>query len=108
MNPSFKKPYFRNKKLRDSARMEDCTLNLPGCRNERETVVLCHSPYSQHGKGKGIKSEDHFSCYGCYHCHSILDKNYSKPEILAAFFRAMGLTRQRLDEKGIDYPKDEI
>ncbi len=101
-----KKKMFRSKKLRDSARGESCTLRLPGCQNLTETTVLCHSPYAEHGKAKGLKSEDHYACYGCYNCHQVLDKQYKTPEIRAAFARAMALTQKRFRDKGLNYPEE--
>ena len=58
-------------KLRDSARGEDCTLQIhPHCNGDNETVVLCHLPS---GSGMGQKSPDWFAAYGCSSCHDIID-----------------------------------
>lgn len=59
------------KKLRDSARGEECTLRIhPYCNGNPETVVLCHLPS---GSGMGQKSPDWFAVYGCSSCHDIID-----------------------------------
>lgn len=60
-----------SKKLRDSARGQDCTLRLDGCRHDSETVVLCHLPVGM--KGIGMKSPDLFAAFGCDHCHAVID-----------------------------------
>lgn len=58
-------------KLRDSARGEECTLQIhPYCNGNPETVVLCHLPS---GSGIGQKSPDWFAVYGCSSCHDIID-----------------------------------
>ena len=58
-------------KLRDSARGEDCTLQIyPYCNGNPETTVLCHLPS---GSGMGQKSPDWFAVYGCSSCHDIID-----------------------------------
>jgi hypothetical protein len=57
---------------RKSANGEDCTLCLPGCRNDTETVVLCHLRMFG-GGGMGKKPPDSEAVYGCGHCHSLLD-----------------------------------
>ena len=58
-------------KITRFARMQSCTLRLPNCRNERETVVFAHAPSID--KGMGIKSPDWWGAFTCYHCHTIAD-----------------------------------
>jgi hypothetical protein len=59
-------------KLRDSARGEDCTLQIhPYCNGNPETTVLCHLPS---GSGMGQKSPDWFAVYACSRCHDIIDR----------------------------------
>ena len=59
-------------KLRESARMQDCTLRIPGiCNFNPETTVLCHLPCGQ--KGTGMKSPDQMAVFGCSHCHTFID-----------------------------------
>ena len=57
---------------RKSAKGQDCTLCLPGCRNDTETVVLCHLRMFG-GGGMGYKPPDSEAVYGCDHCHSLID-----------------------------------
>lgn len=65
---------IKSQKLRDSARGKDCTLQFHGCRNDTNTVVLCHSPLPEHSQGVGQKSHDILGVYGCQWCHDILDR----------------------------------
>ena len=99
---------IRSKKIRESARGEDCTLRLPGCMNDTKTTVLAHSPYkSFHGGGISLKPEDLFSCYACSNCHDVLDGRKQMPGdwndhyILHAFVRAMAETQRKFVEKGL-------
>ena len=91
---------FRSQKLKDSAKDKYCTLNFPGCRNNTATVVLCHSNYLEDGKGKGQKAHEYTACFGCGHCHDILDGrkqsglDNAKEEIRDVFHRAMKETWQ--------------
>lgn len=61
-----------SKKLRDSARGQDCTLRLPGvCSFDPARTVLCHLPVGM--KGMGLKSPDLFAVFGCDNCHAVVD-----------------------------------
>ncbi|WP_390900154.1 DUF1364 domain-containing protein [Yersinia rohdei] len=63
---------FRSKALRDSARGQCCTLQIPGiCNSNPETTVLCHLSSSTHGMG--YKSDDFWAVYGCSDCHDVID-----------------------------------
>jgi hypothetical protein len=74
---------IRSKKLRDSARGEECTLQIhPYCEGQSETVVLCH--LASEGHGIGLKSHDYWSAYGCATCHAIIDGRDQKA------FKAIG------------------
>ncbi|MNE42873.1 hypothetical protein D3C81_561040 [compost metagenome] len=67
-----KSPAFRSKTLRDSARGQCCTLQIPGiCNGNSETTVLCHLPSSTHGMG--YKSDDYWAVFGCSSCHDVID-----------------------------------
>lgn len=58
-----------NKKIRDSARMEDCTLRIPGvCNFNPETTVLAHT-----GSGTGKRLDDREAVYACAACHDAID-----------------------------------
>lgn len=61
-----------SKKLRDSARDQDCTLRIPGvCNGNPETTILAHLPCGQ--KGIGMKSPDNMAVFACCACHDRLD-----------------------------------
>lgn len=67
-----KLPAFRSKTLRDSARGQCCTLQVPGiCNGNPETTVLCHLPSRSHGMG--YKSDDYWAVFGCSSCHDVID-----------------------------------
>ncbi len=99
---------FRSKRIRDSARNEDCRLRLPGvCRNRTDTTVWAHSNLLEHGKGKGMKADDRYGCYACFECHAVLDgqvrmpDHLTRPIIVAEFMRAMDESRNALHSKGL-------
>ena len=94
----------QSKKVRASARGEDCTLNITGvCNHNPETVVLCHFPSDI----AGYKSTDLSSGYGCSSCHSALDgatkidPPLSDENIQYYMRRSQVRTMHRLIEKGI-------
>lgn len=92
---------WRSKKYRDAARGQNCTMRLPGCRNETETVVLAH----RNGAGMGIKASDHDAADMCQHCHDVYDGRkkhlgYSKAILLKGFDRARLLTIINRIERG--------
>ncbi|WP_261095129.1 DUF1364 domain-containing protein [Serratia quinivorans] len=67
-----KSPAFRSKALRDSARGQSCTLQIPGiCNGNPETTVLCHLPSQTHGMG--YKGDDFWAVFGCSDCHDVID-----------------------------------
>lgn len=66
---------FRSKRLLDSAKNQDCTLQLPNiCNGNPETVVAAHSNQLRHGKGGALKAHDCFIAYACHACHAELDQ----------------------------------
>lgn len=94
-------------KIRDSARGEDCTLQIhPYCNGNPATVVLCHLPSER--KGVALKSPDHWAAYGCSACHDVIDSRNPQaiqalgwPEIERCMMRGLYRTQQRLIEKGL-------
>ncbi len=61
-----------SKKLRDSARGQQCTLNISGvCNYNSETTILAHLPDESNGMGK--KADDISSCFACSSCHTAID-----------------------------------
>jgi len=85
-----------SKKIRQSAKGENCSLRAsPQCDHD-QTVVLCH--INSRFKGVGIKSPDIFSCYACAYCHAELDSsNVSAEDVI----RAWQETLMKLCEKGL-------
>ena len=94
----------RSKKLRDSARGEECTLRLPGhCNHNPETSVLCHLPHG--GRGMGYKVSDSHAVIACSGCHDALDQRalpqVSQRELSDSIVRAMAETQEIWREKGL-------
>lgn len=94
------------KKIRDSARDEECTLMFEGvCNGRTDTTVYCHSNLSVDGKGAGLKAKT--GCYGCYDCHNVLDGRAPRPpwmtyeEMIEIFNEACRKTRRILKRKGL-------
>ena len=99
---------IRIKKIRDSARGQECTVQSPCCNHNPETVVFAH--YGEPGeKGIGLKPDDTSGAYACSSCHDWLDgrlqpskqcgKTAGDREYL--WFRAMRRTWKLLIENGV-------
>lgn len=71
-SPMRRKSRVRKTPATKSARGQDCTLQFPGCRNETDTVVLCHLRMFG-GGGVGVKPDDCEAVLGCSWCHDRLD-----------------------------------
>ena len=65
--------------LRETAKHQDCTFNIPNCCNyNKETTVLCHLP-DDSGTGKMAgKSPDWIAAFGCSACHDVIDRRSNK------------------------------
>lgn len=102
---NLKRQPFRSRKLLDSARGEDCTMQIPGvCNHNPETTVAAHSNKGYHGKGMGQKADDCFIAYLCSECHAALDGQRGADSYLAAeyaFDRARDKTLRRMLDKGV-------
>lgn len=97
---------YRNKKLRDSARGEECTINIPGvCNHNPETTVLAH--YGEPGeKGMGLKPDDISGAFACSACHDVLDgrtwtTDFGPKSKESFWFRGMRRTWKRWAEMGM-------
>lgn len=91
-------------KLRESARGEECTLQIhPYCNGNPETVVLCHLPSER--KGMALKSPDHWGAYGCSACHDVIDgrrkTDLPADELLRCMMRGLYRTWERMILKGL-------
>jgi len=96
----------RLKKIRDSARGQDCTVNGPTCNHNPETVVFAH--YGEPGeKGMGLKPDDTSGAYACSACHDVLDGRVASSACMGDvqktwyWFRAMRRTWKLLLENGV-------
>lgn len=96
----------QTKKIRDSAKGEQCTLNIASvCNYNPETTVFCHvsfttgSDRNREGQRNGV--------YGCSACHDALDNRAGIKGWLANderywyIARALIRTAERRDELGI-------
>ncbi|QQE90463.1 nuclease domain-containing protein [Azotobacter chroococcum] len=89
-----------SKKLRDSARGQECTVRLPGiCNWNPETTVLAHLPCGQ--KGIGLKGFDTVAVYACSSCHDAIDGRSAGEIDWRDMFRAVAETHQVLIRAGI-------
>lgn len=91
---------MKSAKIRNSARGEDCTIRLDGCRNNTETTVACHAQGTGM-KGIGMKVPDIFIMYGCNHCHDIIDGRKKGEWDYRDIVRAMAETQMKLIDKGL-------
>lgn len=90
--------------MRDAARDEPCTFEIPGaCNGRTDTTVLCHLP--DHSGGMGRKSDDISAAFGCSGCHDVIDGRvpYRFAQGDRYFYerRAQTRTWRRLIELGI-------
>lgn len=97
-----------NHAIRQSARGEACTMQIPGvCNRNPETVVWCHENSFSAGKGMGIKARCEFGAYGCAACHAVLDGQAPRPpgltkeDVDVYFARGKHISRQILERKGL-------
>lgn len=91
-------------KIRNSAKGEDCTVNIVGvCNYSPDTVVLAHLP--DESKGIGKKADDVSACYACASCHDAIDRRRYDQDFEEHrewyLRRAMVRTWRRLVQKGI-------
>lgn len=71
-----KKRAWHDKRMLNACRGQICFLRVPGIcpgRDPEETIVPCHSNFSEHGKGGARKADDKFTVPGCMWCHAWLD-----------------------------------
>lgn len=102
---------MKSNKLRQSAKGEDCTLNIAGvCNYNPETTVLAHLP--DETKGTGKKSDDISSCFACSDCHDVIDGRrsyrFERGDLNFYLRRAMVRTWRKWIERGIIIVKSTI
>ena len=90
-----------SKKLRQSAKGQECTFRIPGvCNHSPETTVLCHAPNEE--RGMGNKGDDHHAAFGCCSCHEHLDMNrLPKAEAAAYWLQGIERTHRSWVKKGL-------
>ncbi|GAB2798985.1 DUF1364 family protein [Halomonas shantousis] len=98
------RPKIRSQKIRDAARGEECTLQIPGiCNHNPDTTVLAHLPSETNGMG--TKSSDVSSCFACSSCHDAIDRRtcISITDEEREFYMRRGQARtiERLYAKGV-------
>jgi len=81
-------------KLRQSARMQDCQVRIPGiCNFNPETTVLAHL----NGAGWALKNEDIHGAFCCSACHDEYDRRtmiHPKDLVDLAFLQGMVRTQR--------------
>lgn len=89
-----------SKRVRESARGQDCTVRIPGaCNFNPETTVLAHLPCGQ--KGMGMKGFDTVAVYACSACHDVLDGRRKGEVDWSDMLRAIAETHEALIRAGI-------
>ena len=69
-----KRTEYRNPKLLEAAKGQECSVQVPGvCIGGTETTVAAHSPFGEDGKGMGQKADDCFIADACTACHDYID-----------------------------------
>jgi hypothetical protein len=89
-------------RITDSARGRDCEIRLPmicAPGPDNETVVFCHFRL-QGVSGIGYKTESPIGAFGCYACHSVVDRS-KDPEVQLAFAHACMRTINILWKEGV-------
>lgn len=87
-------------KLRNSARGQSCTLRLPSCNYNPETVVLAHIRIHKFC-GIGIKPPDYMACFACSSCHDTIDGRVKSETVYQDILRAHFETLQYWVEAGL-------
>ena len=93
-------------KLTKSARMEDCTIRLPGvCSFNPETTVFAHISGVRFGHGMAIKTK--LGAYACSKCHDQIDSRIKLPagmlahDVKIAHYEGVFETLLKLEIKGL-------
>lgn len=91
-----------SKKIRNSARGQDCALRIPGvCNFNPETTVLAHVGRN---RGMSIKCHDTMAVYACSSCHDQIDGRSSVLDVgtkARYILDALEETQTKLLEQGL-------
>jgi len=91
----------QSKKIRASAKGQECQVRLPMCNGNPKTTVFAHLG----GGGMGSKTSDLIGCYSCSDCHDVIDSrvrsDYSPAYIKFAQYEAIFRTQQILLDAGL-------
>jgi hypothetical protein len=82
-------------KLRQSARLKECQIRVPGvCNGDPDKTVLCHLA----GGGMGHKTSDIHAAYGCSSCHDEVDRrtHHIKPTLARLYHLDAVIRTQRM------------
>lgn len=98
INPQLKRVAYRNKKITQAAKGEECTVRAAARCESSETTVFSHFNGEWAGKGGSQKADDCAGVFACYACHRMIDKYQVDDHIL---LRAYYRTIRRLIDKGV-------
>lgn len=94
-------------KICDSARGEECTIQIDGCPGDPAMTIWSHQRSHLGGKGLGIKACDLAGAYACTYCDAIYDgqrrlpPGWTREDVDAAWTRGHFRSLKRLTDKGI-------
>lgn len=99
---------YRNKRIRESARGEQCLVRLPGaCLCNPEATIWSHYRGSAGGKGGALKSDDLCGAFACTACDAVYDGQRPPPpgmtyaDVVLAWHEGHIRSIVRLHAKGI-------
>ncbi|MCG5072259.1 nuclease domain-containing protein [Paraburkholderia tagetis] len=99
---------YRNQRIRDSARDEECLVRLPGaCTHDPRTTIWSHYRGEAGGKAGALKADDLCGAYACTVCDAIYDGQRKPPkgmtyaDVVMAWFEGHIRSIVRLHAKGI-------
>lgn len=89
-----------SKKIRNSARGQNCQVRIPSvCNHNSETVILAHVGK---GSGMGQKCDDIHATYACSACHDVIDRRVRQGnanEVMVYAYEGMVRTQKLLLEQ---------
>ncbi|MGA7781109.1 MAG: nuclease domain-containing protein [Paraburkholderia sp.] len=99
---------YRNQKIRDSARDEDCLVRLPGaCLFDPRATIWSHYRGGAGGKAGALKADDLAGAYACTACDAVYDGQRPPPagmtyaDVVLAWHEGHIRSIVRLHAKGV-------